>query len=318
MFGPTETTVWSTVFEVSGAGVGSSVPIGRPIDNTVCRVLDRPVRLVPVGVAGELCIGGAGVARGYRNRAGAHRRAVRGRPVRRRVGGCIGRGIWPGGGRTARWSSSVGPITRSRCAGTASSSARSRPRCGPIPASPTPWSSLTVAMRPRRCAPTCIPVDADQPPTAAELRATLAARLPGYMIPNTYHPPRPLPPNPQPQDRPQRPPRTGGRRPGCPHPVRGASDRRRAGRRPHLRGSARGRAGRRRSRRSSSSAAHSLQVTSLLARLQGAFGVEVSLRVFFVDPTVAGTAAALVVDELRSPPGRACRPTPRRSRRDVA
>ena len=45
----------------------------------------------------------------------------------------------------------------------------------------------------------------------------------------------------------------------------------------------------------------SLQVTSLLARLQTAFGVEVSLRTFFTEPTVAGTADALVVDDLDRP-----------------
>ncbi len=67
MFGPTETTIWSTVFEVSPGGVGL-VPIGRPIANTVCRVLDSAGELVPVGVPGELFIGGAGVALGYLGR----------------------------------------------------------------------------------------------------------------------------------------------------------------------------------------------------------------------------------------------------------
>ena len=51
MFGPTETTIWSTVFEVSAGGVGP-VPIGRPIANTVCRVLDRAGRSGAGGGAG--------------------------------------------------------------------------------------------------------------------------------------------------------------------------------------------------------------------------------------------------------------------------
>ncbi len=63
MYGPTETTIWSTTGHATG---GDSVaPLGRPIANTVLRVLDADMRPVPVGVPGELWIGGAGVARGY-------------------------------------------------------------------------------------------------------------------------------------------------------------------------------------------------------------------------------------------------------------
>ncbi len=65
MYGPTETTIWSTT---SAIQAGMPVRIGRPIANTYIRVLDRRDQLVPVGVAGELCIGGAGVVRGYLGR----------------------------------------------------------------------------------------------------------------------------------------------------------------------------------------------------------------------------------------------------------
>ncbi len=64
MYGPTETTIWSTCGEP-----GETVTIGRPIANTQVYLLDAQLRPVPVGVAGELYIGGAGVARGYRGRA---------------------------------------------------------------------------------------------------------------------------------------------------------------------------------------------------------------------------------------------------------
>lgn len=62
MYGPTETTIWSTVGSVE---VGRPVTIGRPIANTWIRVLDTHAELCPVGTPGELCIGGAGVVRGY-------------------------------------------------------------------------------------------------------------------------------------------------------------------------------------------------------------------------------------------------------------
>jgi amino acid adenylation domain-containing protein len=66
MYGPTETTIWSTVHKVeSGDG---PVPIGRPIANTQVYLLDAYDNLVPAGVIGELCIGGRGVALGYLDR----------------------------------------------------------------------------------------------------------------------------------------------------------------------------------------------------------------------------------------------------------
>src|SRR5439155_1122878 len=66
MYGPTETTIWSTVEPVRAKGERPS--IGRPIANTTLFVLDRCGAPTPLGVPGELHIGGAGLARGYRNR----------------------------------------------------------------------------------------------------------------------------------------------------------------------------------------------------------------------------------------------------------
>ena len=68
LFGPTETTIWSTVATV--ADDDRTPSIGRPIANTQAHVLDGELRPVPVGVAGELYLGGAGLARGYLGQPG--------------------------------------------------------------------------------------------------------------------------------------------------------------------------------------------------------------------------------------------------------
>ena len=65
-YGPTETTVGSCTFEVGTASpLGPTVPVGRPLPRTRAYVVDRDLRLLPLGVPGELCIGGDGVASGY-------------------------------------------------------------------------------------------------------------------------------------------------------------------------------------------------------------------------------------------------------------
>ncbi|MFF3459222.1 amino acid adenylation domain-containing protein [Streptomyces sp. NPDC002730] len=70
-YGPTETTTFAVCHLIEALPDGApSVPIGRPIANTTAHVLDPHLRPVPVGVPGELYIGGPGVARGYANRPG--------------------------------------------------------------------------------------------------------------------------------------------------------------------------------------------------------------------------------------------------------
>jgi amino acid adenylation domain-containing protein len=65
LYGPTETTIWSTVDRVRREG---KITIGRPVANTRVHVLDERGEPVPPGVVGELTIGGRGLARGYRHR----------------------------------------------------------------------------------------------------------------------------------------------------------------------------------------------------------------------------------------------------------
>ncbi|MGV3773583.1 MAG: amino acid adenylation domain-containing protein [Verrucomicrobiales bacterium] len=66
MYGPTETTIWSTVERISNSSQPPS--IGRPIANTEVYILDKNLLPVPVGTVGELFIGGGGLARGYLHR----------------------------------------------------------------------------------------------------------------------------------------------------------------------------------------------------------------------------------------------------------
>ncbi|SHJ99066.1 amino acid adenylation domain-containing protein, partial [Clostridium cavendishii DSM 21758] len=64
MYGPTETTIWSAVKEISE---DKQITIGKPIANTKIYIVDKNNNVQPIGVAGELCISGDGVVRGYLN-----------------------------------------------------------------------------------------------------------------------------------------------------------------------------------------------------------------------------------------------------------
>ena len=138
-YGPTEThaatghMIWNP-----DESPGVLPPIGRPIWNATVYILDESGEPVPVGVAGELYIGGAGLARGYLTASGADGRAVRPRPVRGGGGGAAvpdgRRGALPGGrgdrvrgacGRAGQGARVPGRAGRGR-----GGAARSRPACG--------------------------------------------------------------------------------------------------------------------------------------------------------------------------------------------
>ncbi|UZO79165.1 amino acid adenylation domain-containing protein [Aquimarina sp. ERC-38] len=70
IYGPTENTVYTShyVLDLSKNSDRNNIPIGKPLNNVVLYVVDDSIQLVPIGVLGELCIGGAQLAEGYLNR----------------------------------------------------------------------------------------------------------------------------------------------------------------------------------------------------------------------------------------------------------
>lgn len=69
VYGPTESTIFTTYLPVDFVDESAlTVPIGRPISNTTVYIVDSRNKLLPIGVVGELCVGGEGLVRGYNNR----------------------------------------------------------------------------------------------------------------------------------------------------------------------------------------------------------------------------------------------------------
>ena len=62
-YGPTEETVWSTVKKIGKKD--KDITIGKPIGNTQCYILNKNMKIMPVGIAGELFVGGDGLTKGY-------------------------------------------------------------------------------------------------------------------------------------------------------------------------------------------------------------------------------------------------------------
>ncbi|GAA1402539.1 hypothetical protein GCM10009613_62690 [Pseudonocardia kongjuensis] len=177
LYGPTETTIWSSRWPVDPAVAGPP-PIGGPLANTTLSVLDHRLRPVATGVTGDLHIGGAGLARGYH--ADPVRTAERFVPA-------------PGGERIYR----TGDLARRRADGLLDFLGRSddqvklhgfRIEPGEIEAAllEQDVAAAAVVVReigPGRPALVAYLVPRGAAPDPAGVRAALAARLPEYMVP---------------------------------------------------------------------------------------------------------------------------------------
>ena len=162
LYGPTEATIDATSWVVRESS-GTAAPIGRPVSNTRIYLLDRRGEPVAVGVPGEIHIGGASLARGYRG----HPDWTASRFVPDPLSGLPGsvstaRETGRSFSRTAASCSSAARTIRSRSAGSASSPARSK-RSSPVtPTSGRP-PSQPAPTHPARCGswrgwwPTAIP-----------------------------------------------------------------------------------------------------------------------------------------------------------------
>jgi amino acid adenylation domain-containing protein len=196
VYGPTETTVWSTAARIR-AGEAERPPVGRPLPNSTAYVLDGGLRPVPVGAVGELCIGGAGVARGYWKRPELTRERFRPDPFRPEDGARLFR---------------TGDLARYRDDGTIEVLGRRdhqvklfghRVELGEVESVLAALPGVDQAVAVVRAAPDSAPdsatdlvafVATSDPAVAPQaLRAELGQRLPAYMIPTRIHVQEPMP-----------------------------------------------------------------------------------------------------------------------------
>jgi amino acid adenylation domain-containing protein/thioester reductase-like protein len=193
MYGPTETTVWSTVHRVKTTDRAPA--IGRPIDNTQIYILDKNMQPVPVGVIGDLYIGGEGLAKGYLGRPDLTAEKFVASPFPAESGR-------RSGGKASGRLYKTGDLARYRNDGTIIFLGRDdhqvkvrgfRIELGDVESAlgehPAVRQNVVVAereaSRARLVAYAAIRPDREAPPAEA-LRRYLLERLPAYMVPAAY------------------------------------------------------------------------------------------------------------------------------------
>jgi amino acid adenylation domain-containing protein len=186
-YGPTETTVWSAAHRCSRRSCNARVPIGRPIQNTRLYILDEHLNPVPVGIPGELYIGGDGVARGYHRQPRLTAERFVPDPFTSRPGDRLYR---------------TGDLVRYRRGGAVEFLGRTdlqvkvrghRIELGEVETAlsshPDVRAAVVVLHRDPEGASDlvgCFVANDGRPPAQAELAAFLRARLPAYMIPSRF------------------------------------------------------------------------------------------------------------------------------------
>ncbi len=184
MYGPTETTIWSTCAEITDS---DDITVGRPIANTQIYVLDTHRQPAPIGVPGELFIGGDGVARGYLNRPDLTAERFVPDPFR------AGDACMYNTGDLAR----LHDDGRIEHLGRVDSQVKVRGfriELGEIESALSEHDGLAqAAVAVRHASPNdarliayTVNAVADQPPTVGDLRKHLRQRLPDYMIPQKF------------------------------------------------------------------------------------------------------------------------------------
>jgi amino acid adenylation domain-containing protein len=189
LYGPAENTTLTTWHPVEAVPAqATSIPIGRPVANTQVYILDAELQPVPVGVAGEICIGGDGLARGYPQRAELTAEKFIPNPFSRE-----------GGARLYR----TGDLGRYLATGEIEFLGRRdyqvkirgfRVELEEIEAALKRYSGLKDAVvvtnenatDDKRLIAYLVAYDEDAVPSPGELRAFLRERLPPYMIPNVF------------------------------------------------------------------------------------------------------------------------------------
>ncbi|HEX8558420.1 MAG TPA: amino acid adenylation domain-containing protein [Pyrinomonadaceae bacterium] len=293
LYGPTEAAVDVTYWACRRDDARRTVPIGRPIANIEVYLLDARLSPVPVGVPGELHIGGVGLARGYLRRPGLTAEKFIPDPFGRRPGERLYRT-----GDLARFL----PDGQIEFLGRLDHQIKLRGfriELGEIEAALAAHPSveqcvlhtLTDASGEKRLAAYFVPA-AGREADPGELRAYLKGRLPEYMVPGVFAPlaAMPLTPNGKVDRRRLPAPPAVGAKPGAdPAPPRTDSEKALA----RLWGEVLGREQIDLHDNFFDLGGHSISALRIVTRLRGAFGLDLSPRALFEHPTVAELARFL-------------------------
>ena len=191
MYGPTEATIWSTLSKVEPAD--ESISIGRPIANTQTYILDKFQNPTPIGIAGELHIGGAGLAKGYLHRPELTQRQFISNPFATpEISSEPSSRLYKTGDLARYW-----PDGRIECLGRIDNQVKLRGfrmELGEIESVLIQQDRIQQAAAiiredtpgDRRLVAYCVAKDSTTPPTVEAQRNSLQKRLPHYMVPSTF------------------------------------------------------------------------------------------------------------------------------------